>query len=90
MERVEREFLAEDIGMRKPTVKDKVKAAITKAYNRGDLEEAKGRQDQLDRKFALERAKCRERKAWKRRLQHCRMRMDTGPRGFYPNSENKP
>ena len=47
-ERVERECLAEYIAVRKPTVKDKVKDPITNDYNRGDLEQAKRRQDQLD------------------------------------------
>ncbi len=40
MQRVERECLSEYIGVMKPTVKDKVKVAITNAYNRGYLEEA--------------------------------------------------
>ncbi len=89
VERMEREYLAEDIGVRKPMVKNKVKAAITKAYNRGDLEKAKRRHDQLDRKFALERTKHREKKARKRRMQRCRERMDTHPRGFDSNSDNE-
>ncbi len=89
VERVERECPAEDISVQKPTVKYKMKAAITNAYNRGDLEEAKRRKDQLDRKFALERAKRRERKARKRRMQHCRVEMDTRPQVFEPNSDNE-
>ncbi len=71
VERVEHECLAEDIGVRMSTVKGKVKADITNAYNRSDSEEAKRRKDQLDSKFALDRAKRRERKSRKRHMQHC-------------------
>ncbi len=66
VDRIEDECLAEDIGIRKPMVKDKVEAAITNAYNRSDLKGAKRRQDQLEKKFAIERAKRSERKARKR------------------------
>ncbi len=69
VEIVERECLAEDIVVGKPRLKDRVKAAVINSYNRGDLEEAKRRQEPLDRKFELERDKRRESKARKGRLQ---------------------
>jgi len=52
--RIEKELEADDQGIRKPTVKDKLKAAITNAYASNDIAGAKRVQDQLDRKLALE------------------------------------
>ncbi len=54
------ECTVEDLNVHKPTVKDNLKASITNAYNRSDFEEAKRRQDQSERKLALERFKRRE------------------------------
>ena len=67
-------------------MKDNLKASITNAYNCGDMEEAKRRQNQLEKKLALERIKRRERKARKRMLKQCRAQMDIRPRGFDPDS----
>ncbi len=87
--RIERECLAEELGVQKPTVKDKLKAGITNNYNRGDFEEAKRRQDQLERKLALQRIKRREKKTRKRNRKQWRARMDAHPRWFDPNSDDK-
>ncbi len=81
--------MAEDLGVRKHTVKDKLKAAVTNAYQVDDIAKAKRIQDQLDRKLALERIKRRAKKTRKRLSKKCRERMDTEPRGFDLNSDNE-
>ncbi len=75
--------------MRKPTVKEKLKAAIANNYAVDNLAKAKLRQDQLDRKLALECVKGRNKKARKRAIKENRVRMDSRPRGFDPNSDNE-
>lgn len=87
--RIEQELEADDQGVRKPTVKDKLKAAITNAYESNDIAGAKRIQDQLDRKLALERIKRREKKLRKQNIKMCRARMDARPKGFDPNSDNE-
>ena len=86
--RIERECLAGDLGVRKPTVKDKLKAAITNAYESNDIAEAKRKQEQLDRKLALECIRRRAKKARKRHVKRCRDAMNARPQGFDPNSDN--
>ncbi len=84
----ERELRAEDAEVRKPTVEDKLKAAITTAYAKHNVEEAKRRQDQLDRKLALERIKRREKKLRKQAIKMFHTRMDARPKGLDPNCDN--
>ncbi len=80
MKRIERELASEDLGVRKPTVKDKLKAAATNAYQSNDVAKAKKIQDQLDRKLALESIKRRAKKAPKCILKQCGERIDTQPK----------
>ncbi len=80
VERVERDCLGMDLGVRKPTVKDRLKAAIANNYAVNNLAHAKLRQDQMDLKLALERVK---------RIKEYRLRMDSRPRDFDPNSDNE-
>ena len=75
--------------MRKPTVMDKLKAAVANNYAANNLAQAKLRQDQLDRKLELGRVKRRKKKARKRAIKEYRVRMDSRPRGFDPNSDNE-
>ena len=56
MARIEKECLADDLGVRKLRVKDMLKAAIANNYAVNNLAQAKLRQDQLDRKLSLDRA----------------------------------
>ncbi len=86
--RIERECQTGELDVQKPMVKDELKEAINNAYNRSDFEEAKCRQDQLEKKLALERIKHQEKKTLKRNLKQCRARMDARPRGFDPNSDD--
>ncbi len=87
--RINKECLVEDLDVRKPTVKDKLKGAVTNAYQSGNLAEAKRAQDQLDRKLALDSVKRRVNKARKRIIKQSRIQMDTRPRGFDPSSDNE-
>ena len=84
VKRIERELLAEELGVSKPTVKDKLKAAITNAYESNDLDKAKRITDQLERKVALELVKRRAKKARKRMIKQYRNRLDQTPD---PNSD---
>ncbi len=86
--RIECDCQAKELRVQKPAVKDKLKAGITNAYNCCDFEEAKHRQDKLQRKRALERIKPREKKTCKRNLKQYRARMDARPRGFDLNSDD--
>ncbi len=88
MRRTERELGAEDQGIRKPTVKEKLKEAITNAYASNDIAKAKRVQDQLNCKLALERVRRQEKKLRKRNMQMCRARTDAWRKGFDPNSDN--
>ncbi len=87
--RINKECLAEDLDVRKPTVKDKLKAAVTNAYQSNNLAQAKCAQDQLDRKSGLERVKRRAKEARKRLIKQYRAQIDTRPRGFDPSSDNR-
>ncbi len=51
--RIERDSLAVDLSVKKPTVKDKLKAAATNAYPSNDFAKAKRIQNQLERKLEL-------------------------------------
>ena len=68
LKRIECEMNAEDLEVRKPTVKDKLRAAATNTYQCADIAEAKRFKDQMDRRLALECIKRRARKASKRML----------------------
>ncbi len=81
MARIERECLAEDFGLRKPTVKDKLKAAITNNYAGHNIAQAKLRQEQLVCKLVHDRLKCRNKKQRKRAIKEYRLRMDSRPLG---------
>ncbi len=87
--RINKECLAEYVDVRKPTVEDKLKAALTNAYESGNLDQAKRAQEQLDRKLALERVKRRAKKARKRIIKQSCVQMGTRPRGFDPSSDNE-
>ncbi len=69
---IERNYLAKDLGVRKPTVMDKLKADIVKNYATNNIAQATLRQDQLDRKLALERVKRCNKKALKRAIKEYR------------------
>ena len=88
VKRIERELAAEEHGGRKPMVNEKLRTAVTVAYQSNELAKAKRIQDQLDWKMAHERVKRRAKKARKLLLQHCHARMDARPRGFDPNSDD--
>ncbi len=87
--RIEKECLAEDLGVRKPTVKDKLKASVARNYADNNIAETKKTQDQFDGKLALERVKRRSNKQRKRLIKEYRVRMDSRRRGFDPNSDNE-
>ena len=57
---------AEDLSVRKPTVNDELKASIAKINATNNIALMKQRQDQLDRKLALESVKCLRNEAHKR------------------------
>ena len=78
--RINKECLAEDLDVRKLTVKNKLKAAVINTYQSNNLVQAKRAQDQLDRKLALERVKHHAKKARKRLIKQYRAQMDTRPR----------
>ena len=86
--RIEREMQAEDSGVKKPTVKDKLKAAITSAYETNNLEKAKRCQDQLEEKLAFERIKRPAKRSRKRMIKQLRQQMDYNSRPSDPNSDN--
>ena len=86
---MEKECRAEDLGLRKPTVKEKLKAAIVRNYAGNNIAQVKKIQDQLDHKLALERVERRSKKQRKRLIREYRVRIDSRPRGFDPNSDNE-
>ena len=88
VKRIERELAAEEHGVRKATVNEKLRAAVTVAYQSNELAKEKRIQDQLDRKMAHKRVKRRAMKAHKLLLKQCRVRMDSRPQGFDPNSDD--
>ncbi len=88
MRRIESELEAEDHGIRKPTVKEKLEAAIASAYASNDIAKAKRVQDQLDRKLALGRVRCQEKRLRKRNVKRGPARMEAWPKKFGPNSDN--
>ena len=67
---------AEDIGLNKPTVKDKLKAGVLNAMNKGYLDTAKMLRDQLDANSPRERAKAESRKEHKRAVAASRRAMN--------------
>ncbi len=79
----------EDLVVRKPTVKDTVKAVIAKNYAANNITQAKLRQDPIDRKLALERVTRRNKKAQKRTIKKFLVRMDSRPSGLDPTSDNE-
>ena len=87
-QRIERDMLADDLNIKKPTVKDKLKAAITSAYASNDLDAAKRAQDRLEEKLALERIKRRAKKSRKQMIKQLRQQMDRNSRPSDPNSDN--
>ncbi len=80
--------MADQLGVRRSTAKDKLKAAITNALAFGNMVEAKRKQDQLDRKLGLERVKRREKKLRKNRLKQCMVCIDARSCGFDLNSDD--
>ncbi len=87
--RMENECRAEDLGVRKPTVKEKLKAVIVRNYVGNNIAQVKKIRDQLDRKLALERVKRRSNKQRKRLIREYRVRIDSRPRCFGTNSDNE-
>ncbi len=69
---IERECPADKSGVRKPTVKDKLKAGITNTFDRGKNESTKRMLDQYEHKIALERVKRRDKKARMRKVKQIR------------------
>ena len=66
--RIAKQCLDEDMGGSKPTVKDKLKAAIAKAREENDVPLASRIQGQLEDTLALECVKRRKKKARKRAI----------------------
>ncbi len=66
--RIERELIAEYLGVHKPTFKDNLKAALVNAYETHDVAETKRRYDQIERKLALQLVRRRAKKARERRI----------------------
>ena len=85
---IEREMQAEYLGVKKPTVKDKLKAAITPAYETNNLEKEKRFQDQLEEKLAHERIERRPKKLGKRMIKQLRQQLNYNSRPSDPNSDN--
>ena len=63
--------MADDFGLNKPTVKDKLKAAMRSARASNDLEMATQCQDLLEGKLSLERIKRRVKSRESVRLRNC-------------------
>ena len=86
--RIKRVMLADDLNIKKPTVKGKLKAAITSAYTSNSLNVAKRAQDRLEGKLALELIERRNRKSRKQMIKQLRQQMDRNSRPSDPNSDN--
>ena len=86
--RIKRVMLADDFNIKKPTVKGKLKAAITSAYTSNNWNVDKRAQDRLEGKLALELIKRRNRKLRKQMIKQLRLQMDRNSRPSDPNSDN--
>ncbi len=75
-ERIETRMIAEEMGLKPLTVKDKIKARLVHAQERGNLEEARKFQDQLDGMNERESVKRRAKKLRKRNIAICRREMN--------------
>ena len=70
-QRIECNMLADEFNIKKLTLKDKLKAAITSAYASNDLDAAKRAQDHLEEKLTLDRIKQRAKKSRKQMIKQC-------------------
>lgn len=87
--RIERELEAEELGLKKPTRKEKIKAAYTKAYEEGDYALAASHKDHLERINERESAKRKRKKGRKAAIAAERRALGDGSRnsgGFDPKS----
>ena len=80
--RVAKQGLDEDVGVHKPRVKDKLKAAVAKAHEKNDV-------PQLEDKLALERVKRRKKKASRRAIRQYCDSLNANPKGIDPNSDQE-
>ena len=87
-QQIEREMLADGLDIKKTTLKDNFKAAITSAYISNDLDAAKQAQDRLEEKLALGHIKRRAKKSRKHMIKQLRQQMDKNSRPSDPNSDN--
>ncbi len=82
-QRIQRKLEADELGIKKPTLKDMIKAEITNAYAVNDLARARREQDYLEAINARERAKRATKKRRKSSIAKLRYRMNSSD----PNSD---
>lgn len=85
-ERQWNELLAEELGVPKPTLKNKLKAAVSNAYESNDLDRAKHISEQLERKLVLECVKRHAKQEQKTMVKQYRNQLDQTPD---PNSDEE-
>ena len=68
VQRIERDMEADELGLSKPSRKQKITAAMVAAMAKGDMQEARSRQDHLNRINAQERMKAKRKRIRKRAI----------------------
>ncbi len=84
---IEREFDTKNLGICRPTVKEKIKAEIVNAYAANDMDRARRAKDQLEKILQRERAKRLQRKQREANIARLRQEMNYHAQSADPNSD---
>ena len=88
-QRIANEQEMDDLGLKKPTKKERIKASIVNAIDKGDFSGARKLQDQLEGMNEHERRVRSAKKARAKVIARCRANMNARTRSPDPNSDNE-